>query len=204
MKKKILTKIISTGVPLHMENVDTDQIIPARFLRGIDKEGFGENVFRDWRFDMDGKEKSHFILNNPDYKGEILIAGYNFGCGSSREHAAWALSDYGFTAVVSSFFADIFKNNALNNSLLPVQVSEEFLRKLFDAVDNDPKTTIKIDVDKQVISIPEKKTKEYFDINPYKKICVMNGYDDVDYMVSMKEKIEQFEKNRGNDYSLSF
>lgn len=204
MQKKKLTKIVSTAVPLDMENVDTDQIIPARFLKAITREGFGQNVFRDWRFDPEGNPKPHFILNHPDYKGEILIAGYNFGCGSSREHAAWALSDYGFNVVVSSFFADIFKNNALNNTLLPVQVSEEFLRKLFKEVNADPKTIIEVDVEKQTISIPTKNLSEHFDINPYKKVCIMNGYDDVDYLVSMKDKTEAFEKKRKDDYSLKF
>jgi 3-isopropylmalate/(R)-2-methylmalate dehydratase small subunit len=201
MKKK-LTKIISTAVPLDMQDVDTDQIIPARFLKATTREGFGLNVFRDWRFDPEGNPKPHFVLNHPNYKGEILIAGHNFGCGSSREHAAWALSDYGFNVVVSSFFADIFKNNALNNSLLPVQVSPEFLRKLFDEVTKDHETIIEVYIDKQTIGIPAKKIEEYFEINPYKKICIMNGYDDVDYLVNMKQKTEAFEKNRKDDYSL--
>src|SRR6478752_2163629 len=155
MKKK-LTKIISTAIPLDMEDVDTDQIIPARFLKATTRDGFGLNVFRDWRYDPEGNPKPHFVLNHPNYKGEILIAGHNFGCGSSREHAAWALSDYGFNVVVSSFFADIFKNNALNNSLLPVQVSEEFLRKLFKEVTADHTTVIEVDVEKQTIGIPAK------------------------------------------------
>lgn len=203
MKKKLLTKIISTAVPLEIENVDTDQIIPARFLKSISRDGFGLNVFRDWRYDMEGNPKPHFILNKPNYKGEILIAGYNFGCGSSREHAAWALSDYGFTVVVSSFFADIFKNNALNNSLLPVQVSPDFLKLIFQAVLSDHKTIVDIDVEKQTISIPSKLISESFDINPYKKICVMNGYDDIDYMLTMRKNIKEFEQKRINDYSLS-
>jgi 3-isopropylmalate/(R)-2-methylmalate dehydratase small subunit len=202
MKKKSLTKIISTAVPLDMENVDTDQIIPARFLKATTREGFGMNVFRDWRFDPEGNPKPHFVFNHPNYTGEILIAGYNFGCGSSREHAAWALSDYGFNVVVSSFFADIFKNNALNNTLLPVQVSEEFLRKLFKEVTADHKTVIEVDVEKQTIGIPTKNLSEHFDINPYKKICVMNGYDDVDYLISMQEKTKEFEKKRKDDFSL--
>jgi 3-isopropylmalate/(R)-2-methylmalate dehydratase small subunit len=153
---------------------------------------------------MEGNPKPHFILNHPNYAGEILVAGRNFGCGSSREHAAWALSDYGFTAVVSSFFADIFKNNALNNSLLPVQVSEDFLQNIFKATLADPKIIIEIDVVKQIISIPSLKMYEHFDINPHKKICIMNGYDDIDYLLSMKDKIDEFEKTRDNDYSLSF
>jgi 3-isopropylmalate/(R)-2-methylmalate dehydratase small subunit len=204
MEKKRLRKIISTSVPLHMEDVDTDQIIPARFLKATTREGFGLNVFRDWRYDMECNPKPHFILNHPHYSGEILIAGRNFGCGSSREHAAWALADYGFTAVISSFFADIFKNNALNNSLLPVQVSEAFLQKLFKTTFADPKTILDIDVEKQIISIPSLNLQEFFDINPYKKICIMNGYDDIDYLLSMKDKTEEFEKNRMNDFSLSF
>jgi 3-isopropylmalate/(R)-2-methylmalate dehydratase small subunit len=203
MKKNKLIKIESTAIPLEIENVDTDQIIPARFLKATTREGFGLNVFRDWRYDPEGNPKPHFILNHPDYKGEILIAGHNFGCGSSREHAAWALSDYGFKAVVSSFFADIFKNNALNNSLLPVQVTPDFLKLLFEAVNNDHKTKIVIDVEKQTISVPSKKIMETFDINPYKKICVMNGYDDTDYVVSMRNEIAEFEKKRRDDYSLS-
>lgn len=202
MNKKKLTKIVSTAVPLDMQDVDTDQIIPARFLKATTREGFGLNVFRDWRFDPEGNPKPHFILNHPNYKGEILIAGHNFGCGSSREHAAWALSDYGFNVVVSSFFADIFKNNALNNSLLPVQVSPAFLRKLFEAVQKDHKTVIEVDIEKQTIGIKKQKLYESFDINPYKKVCIMNGYDDVDYLVNMKKNTETFEKKRENDYSL--
>lgn len=201
MKKKLL-HITSTCVPLQMEDVDTDQIIPARFLKATTREGFGLNVFRDWRYDMEGNPKPHFILNHPHYSGEILVAGRNFGCGSSREHAAWALADYGFTIVVSSFFADIFKNNALNNSLLPVQVSEAFLQKIFKAAFADPKTIIDIDIEKQIISVPSVDIQETFDVNPYKKICIMNGYDDIDYLLSMKDRVETFEKNRTNDYSL--
>jgi len=204
MQKKKLTKIESTAIPLEIENVDTDQIIPARFLKATTREGFGMNVFRDWRFDPEGNPKPHFILNHPNYTGEILIAGHNFGCGSSREHAAWALSDYGFKAIVSSFFADIFKNNALNNSLLPIQVSPDFLKLLFKTVIADHKTKIFIDIEKQTISVPNKKISETFEINPYKKICIMNGYDDIDYLLNLKPEIEKFEKTRKNDYSLSF
>lgn len=204
MKKNSIKKIISTAIPLDMENVDTDQIIPARFLKATTREGFGLNVFRDWRYDPEGNPKPHFILNHPHYKGDILIAGNNFGCGSSREHAAWALSDYGFKAVVSSFFADIFKNNALNNSLLPVQVTPDFLKLLFQIVNEDHKTKIVIDVEKQIISVPSKKISETFDINSYKKVCIMNGYDDIDYLLSMKKEIEKFEKTRKDDYSLKF
>jgi len=204
MKKQKVSKIVSTAIPLQMENVDTDQIIPARFLKATTRDGFGLNVFRDWRYDSEGNPKPHFVLNHPNYKGDILIAGHNFGCGSSREHAAWALSDYGFKAVVSSFFADIFKNNALNNSLLPVQVTPDFLKLLFETVHEDHKTKIIINVEKQTISVPSKKISETFDINPYKKICIMNGYDDIDYLLNLKTEIEKFEKMRKNDYSLSF
>jgi len=202
MKKKLLNKIISTAVPLDMEDVDTDQIIPARFLKATTREGFGLNVFRDWRYDPEGNPKPHFVLNHPNYTGEILLAGHNFGCGSSREHAAWALSDYGFNVVISSFFADIFKNNALNNTLLPVQVSKPFLRKLFAEVEKDHTTIIEVDVEKQTVGIPAKNLSEQFELNPYKKICVINGYDDVDYLLNMQAKTEEFEKKRKNDFSL--
>jgi 3-isopropylmalate/(R)-2-methylmalate dehydratase small subunit len=204
MKKQKVTKIISSAIPLQIENVDTDQIIPARFLKATTREGFGLNIFRDWRYDFEGNPKPHFVLNHPNYKGEILIAGYNFGCGSSREHAAWALSDYGFKAIVSSFFADIFKNNALNNSLLPIQATPDFLKLLFEIVIKDQTTRITIDVEKQTISVPSEKISETFDINPYKKICIMNGYDDIDYLLSLESKIKTFEKKRKNDYSLNF
>ncbi len=202
MKKKLHNKIISTAVPLDMEDVDTDQIIPARFLKATTRDGFGLNVFRDWRYDSEGNPKPHFALNHPNYKGEILLAGNNFGCGSSREHAAWALSDYGFNVVISSFFADIFKNNALNNTLLPVQVTKPFLRKLFAEVTKDHKTIIEVDIDAQTIGIPAKNLSEHFDINPYKKICVINGYDDVDYLVANKDKTKNFEKSREHDFSI--
>ncbi len=201
MKRKIV-KVVSTAVPLDKENVDTDQIIPARFLKATTREGFGENLFRDWRFDPEGKPYKHFTLNHPDYKGEILIAGRNFGSGSSREHAAWALADYGFRAVISSFFADIFKSNALNNRLLPVQVSESFLRKLMGIVTSDHSTVIKVDLEKQTVSVEGHDLMETFEINAYKKICIMNGYDDIDYLVSLKDKITVFEKTRKDDYSL--
>ncbi len=199
-----LTRVVSTAVPLDQENVDTDQVIPARFLKATTREGFGENLFRDLRFDEEGLPYKHFILNNPQYKGEVLIAGKNFGSGSSREHAAWALADYGFRVVVSSFFADIFKNNALNNSLLPVQVSEEFLAKLFALIHKDHTTVVEVDLTAQTIGVPSANLSEHFDINAYKKICIMNGYDDIDYLVSMREKTEAFEQNRQNDYSLAF
>ena len=203
MKKQKFTKIVSTAVPLDMENVDTDQIIPARFLKATTREGFGENLFRDWRYDNAGKPKKDFILNDPRYKGEILVAGRNFGCGSSREHAAWALVDYGFKAVISSFFADIFKSNALNNNLVPVQVSEKFLQHIFSLIKKNPKTKIEIDLEKQSVKTEVGK-KEKFEINSYKKMTIMNGHDDIEYLRSMKEKTEEYEKKRKNDYSISY
>lgn len=190
------TNLESTAVPLAVENVDTDQIIPARFLKATTRDGFGENLFRDWRYDKSGNPKPDFVLNDPTYEGAILVAGKNFGSGSSREHAAWAVHDYGFKVVVSSFFADIFKNNALNNGVLPVQVSEEFLQKVFEAIEKDPNTKLKVDLPEQTITIVASGTRESFDINPYKKECLLNGYDDIDYLLSMKEKIEAFEKER--------
>lgn len=201
MRKTKFTKIISTAVPLNMENVDTDQIIPARFLKATTREGFGENLFRDWRYDPANKPKKDFILNNPIYKGKILVAGKNFGFGSSREHAAWALVDYGFKAVISSFFADIFKNNSLNNSLLPIVVSEKFLQHIFKLIDMDSKTTITIDLEKQTVTTKDG-NQEHFEINVYKKMCVINGYDDVEYLRSMQQKTEEFESTRKNDYSI--
>ncbi len=190
-----LQKIQDRFVPLPMENVDTDQIIPARFLKATTRDGFGKNLFRDWRYlgDNEATPKPDFVLNQSQYGGEILVAGKNFGCGSSREHAAWALKDYGFKAVVSSFFADIFKNNALNNGLLPVKVSDAFLAQLF-TLDKD--ATISIDVDKQTITIDATGASENFEINPYKKTCLLNGYDDIDYLISHKEQIEAFEAQR--------
>ena len=183
----------STFVPLQLENVDTDQIIPARYLKATTKLGFGKNLFRDWRYENDDENnpKQNFILNKPEYKGEILVAGKNFGCGSSREHAAWSIADYGFRIVVSSFFADIFKNNALNNGLLPVQVSESFLEKLFSQPNG---TTLTINLEDQTITIDFTKEQERFDINTYKKTCLLNGYDDIDYLLSNREDIEAFEK----------
>ncbi|MFP4060639.1 MAG: 3-isopropylmalate dehydratase small subunit [Bacteroidales bacterium] len=186
----------STAVPLPIENVDTDQIIPARFLKATTREGFGENLFRDWRYDNDGNPKNDFVLNDDTYTGEILIAGKNFGSGSSREHAAWAIVGYGFRAVVSSFFADIFRNNALNNGLLPVQVSQDFLDFMFDKIQENPDTLIKIDLEKQVISIPSSGKSESFEINSYKKHCMINGLDDIDFLLSIKDKIIEFEKSR--------
>ncbi len=192
---KSLTTIKSTFIPIAVENIDTDQIIPARFLKATTREGFGKNLFRDWRYEMDDASRPipGFPLNQPIYKGEILVAGKNFGCGSSREHAAWALLDFGFRAVVSSFFADIFKNNALNNGLLPVQVSESFLQKIFEQA---PDTELLIDLPNQVIRIEAAGTaaaEETFEINPYKKTCLLNGYDDIDYLLSIRNEIEQFE-----------
>lgn len=187
------TTIQSTAVPLNMEDVDTDQIIPARFLKATTREGFGDNLFRDWRYNNDDTLKKEFVLNNPTYSGKILVVGKNFGCGSSREHAAWAIYDYGFRVVVSSFFADIFKNNALNNGLLPVVVSPEFLQKIFNEISNNPKSTFKVDLENQEIEILSTQEKEIFEINAYKKTCMLNGYDDIDFLLSLKNKIEEFE-----------
>lgn len=192
--EKIKT-IKSTIVPLNIADVDTDQIIPARFLKATTREGFGENLFCDWRYDANKKPKADFILNNPDYKGTILVAGKNFGCGSSREHAAWSIYDYGFRVVVSSFFADIFKNNALNNGILPIQVSQENLDKIFAQVGKNKNTEMIVNLQDQFIEIPEINFKQSFDINPYKKNCLLNGYDDIDYLLSIKDKIELYEKS---------
>lgn len=189
-----LINLQSTAVPLDLENIDTDQIIPARFLKAISKEGFGENLFRDWRFDSQNQPIKDFTLNNPTYSGEILVAGNNFGCGSSREHAAWALSDYGFKVVISSYFADIFKGNALNNGLLPIIVSPEYLQYIFDCIEKDPSTSLQIDVQEQSLEVNGKKV--HFELDPYKKICLLNGYDDIDYLISKKQKIEEFEQSR--------
>ncbi|MDQ1770805.1 3-isopropylmalate dehydratase small subunit [Labilibaculum sp. A4] len=187
------TTLESTYVPLPVENVDTDQIIPARFLKATSREGFGENLFRDWRYTSDGKENPDFVLNKSEYSGEILVGGKNFGSGSSREHAAWAIHDYGFKVVVSSFFADIFQNNALNNGVLPVMVSPEFLAKIFDAVEKNKEQKIVVDLEKQSISLNGE--SESFAINPYKKNCLLNGFDDIDFLLARKEKIEAFEAN---------
>lgn len=188
--------IESTCVPLPIENVDTDQIIPARFLKATSREGFGENLFRDWRYSRDDRPKEDFILNNPTYTGKILVAGKNFGSGSSREHAAWAIYDYGFRVVISSFFADIFKNNSLNNGLLPVQVSEQFLEKVFKEIEKDPSLKIQVDLENQKITVLSTGDSEGFEISPYKKKCLMNGYDDIDYLFSIKDKIEKYETDR--------
>ena len=187
--------LTSTYVPLPIENVDTDQIIPARFLKATDKEGFGNNLFADWRYNKDGSPKADFVLNNPTYSGQILVAGKNFGSGSSREHAAWAVAGYGFRAVVSSFFADIFRNNSLNNGVLPVVVTPEFLAEIFASVNADPKTTLTIDVEKQTITNNATGKSEGFEINPYKKECLLKGLDDIDYLLSKKEMTEEYEVN---------
>ncbi len=191
MGKEKFIKLVSTGVPLPIENIDTDQIIPARFLKATTREGFGDNLFRDWRFDHEGKPVKDFVLNDPAHTGKILVAGKNFGCGSSREHAAWALYDYGFRVVISSFFADIFKNNALNNGLLPVVVSEVYLKNLLEAIRQNPATEITVDLEKQAIARDGQ--KETFEINRYKKTCMVNGYDDIDYLLSLKMEVREFD-----------
>ena len=197
MQKLVL--INSRAVPLPSENIDTDQIIPARFLKSISKEGFGENLFRDWRYNVHTNEpNADFVLNNSKYSGEILVAGNNFGCGSSREHAAWALTDYGFKVVVSSYFADIFKGNALNNGLLPVKVSEEYLKDLIETITQNPSTQITVDVEKQTISFNNR--TENFELDSYKKICLLNGYDDIDFLTSKKEAIQKFEQQTQKVY----
>lgn len=186
--------IKSTCVPLPLENVDTDQIIPARFLKATDKSGFGENLFRDWRYDKDGNPVKDFVLNDPRYGGCILVAGKNFGSGSSREHAAWAIAGYGFRVVISSFFADIHKNNELNNFVLPVVVSEEFLAELFDSIAANPKTEVTVDLPNQTVTNNSTGRSERFDINSYKKHCLINGLDDIDFLLENKDKIEQWEQ----------
>lgn len=195
---KAINIITSTAVPLQDENVDTDQIIPARFLKATSREGFGKNLFRDWRYlnDDENQPRAEFVLNNPVYKGSILVAGKNFGCGSSREHAAWAIKDHGFDVVVSSFFADIFSNNALNNFLLPVKVSDAFLQRIFQAVQQNPATELEVNLEQQTIRITATGEQESFDINPYKKTCLLNGYDDIDYLLSLVKDIETFEETR--------
>ena len=192
-----LTTIQATFVPLPMENIDTDQIIPARFLKATTRDGFGKNLFRDWRYENNDetKPKGDFILNKPEYKGEILAAGKNFGCGSSREHAAWSILDYGFRVVVSSFFADIFRNNALNNGVLPVMVTDEFLQKIFQQPNG---STLTINLEEQSITIDGTGESEKFDINNYKKTCMLNGYDDIDFLISVKQEIEEFETSLQN------
>jgi len=194
MKK--FEKISSRVVPLPIENIDTDQIIPARFLKATTREGFGNNLFRDWRFESNGQPKVDFVMNDPSYTGKILVAGKNFGCGSSREHAAWAIEDYGFDVVVSSFFADIFKGNALNNGVLPITVPEEFLEKIFSQVFKNPNSLIEVNLENQTITLVESGDYYEFEINPYKKSCLINGYDDIDYILNHKAEIETFEQNR--------
>jgi 3-isopropylmalate/(R)-2-methylmalate dehydratase small subunit len=194
MATEKFTILRSTCVPLPIENVDTDQIIPARFLKATTREGFGENLFRDWRYDKNNEPREDFVLNNPLWSGKILVAGKNFGSGSSREHAAWAIHDFGFKAVISSFFADIFKGNSLNNGLLPVQVSEEFYRAVISEVTANPETEVEINLPEQEVTILSTGRKEHFDINSYKKECMINGYDDIDYLLSMKERIIEYEK----------
>ena len=194
MSKDKFTILKSTAVPIPAENIDTDQIIPARFLKATTREGFGDNLFRDWRYDSDNQPIKDFALNNSSYSGKILVAGKNFGCGSSREHAAWSIYDYGFRVVVSSFFADIFKNNALNNAVLPVVVSDEFLRNLLEATQKNPSTEITVDLVNQMISYDNQSQK--FEINAYKRECLINGYDDIDYLLSLNSEIREFDLTR--------
>ena len=189
------TVLTSSAVPLPIENVDTDQIIPARFLKATERKGFGDNLFRDWRYNSDNTPKEHFVLNNPIYSGKILVGGKNFGSGSSREHAAWAVYDYGFRCVVSSFFADIFRNNCLNIGVLPVQVSPEFLTQIFEAIEKDPKTELEVNLHEQSIRILETGASETFAINGYKKDNLQNGFDDIDYLINIKSEIEEFAKD---------
>lgn len=192
------TTLISKAVPLPIENIDTDQIIPARFLKATDKVGFGDNLFRDWKFNKDGSVNESFVLNNKEFEGSILVAGDNFGCGSSREHAAWALDDYGFKVIVSSYFADIFKGNALNNGLLPVQVSPEFLKSLLNTIETNPETKITVDIDNQTISMNGSTAIESFEIDSYKKYCLINGFDDIDFLLSKKKEIKEFEEEKSS------
>ena len=187
------TTLKSKAIPLNIANIDTDQIIPARFLKATDKKGFGDNVFKDWRYDESGDLKSDFPLNNPKYSGSILVAANNFGCGSSREHAAWALVGYGLKVIISSFFADIFKGNALNNGLLPIQVSETFLEKLFEVIESDANTILTVNLETQSLTVNDTGLSSNFDIDSYKKTCLINGYDDIDYLINQKEKIKAFE-----------
>lgn len=192
--------LTSRVVPLPIENIDTDQIIPARFLKATTREGFGDNLFRDWRFDNNDQPKADFVMNDPTFTGKILVAGKNFGCGSSREHAAWAIQDYGFDVVISSFFADIFKGNALNNGVLPITVPDEFLEKIFKTVFANPEAELVVDLEAQTVTIKETGDSFEFEINPYKKSCLINGYDDIDYILSQKDQIEKFEQERTFSY----
>lgn len=191
----------TTAVPLSAENVDTDQIIPARFLKATTREGFGDNLFRDWRFDSEGNVKEEFILNNPIYSGQVLVAGKNFGCGSSREHAAWALADYGFKCIISSFFADIFKNNALNNGLLPIQITDDHLQIIIKHITDNPESKVIINLEDQELSIPSIDLELDFEINPYKKHCLINGLSDFDFLLDQKKRVEKFEET--NIYSIT-
>jgi len=195
MPKEKFNILETTCVPLPLDNVDTDQIIPARFLSSTSREGFGDNLFRDWRYTKSGEPIPDFVLNNPGFKGEVLVAGKNFGIGSSREHAVWAISGYGFRAVVSSFFADIFKNNSLNNGLLPIVVPDKYLRDLLDLINKKPDTKVRIDLEKQLFSVLPGETAVSFEINPYKKECLLNGLDDIDYLLGIKDLITSFENN---------
>ena len=190
------TQIVSSAVPMPIENVDTDQIIPARFLKATTRENFGENLFCDWRYEQDRTPKTDFILNNNLYSGKILVAGKNFGCGSSREHAVWAIYDYGFRVIVSSFFADIFKSNALNNGLLPVTVSDEYLHEIFSEIERNPNAEFQVNLETQTITISSNHSSAQFDIDPYKKTCLINGYDDIDYLLTLKDDIEKFEQQQ--------
>jgi len=194
-------KLTSRAVPLPIENIDTDQIIPARFLKATTRDGFGDNLFRDWRFDGDNRPKADFVMNDPTYSGKILVAGKNFGCGSSREHAAWAIQDYGFSVVISSFFADIFKGNALNNGVLPITVPDDFLEKIFENVFADPESELTVDLEAQTVRIDKTGDTFVFEINPYKKTCLLNGQDDIDYILSQKQAIEGFERERAFKYA---
>ncbi len=189
-------RLLSSAVPMPMENIDTDQIIPARFLKATTRDGFGDNLFRDWRYDSHETPVADFVLNNPTYSGKILVAGQNFGCGSSREHATWALYDYGFSVVISSFFADIFKDNALNNGLLPIQVTQKFLDQLFQAIEKDPKVLFDVDLKAQRLKVPAENMEINFEIHPFKKSCLLNGYDDFEYLLSIKDEIETFERKK--------
>jgi 3-isopropylmalate/(R)-2-methylmalate dehydratase small subunit len=196
MSKEKINKLESTCVPLQIENVDTDQIIPARFLTATTREGFGENLFRDWRYRKDLSVNDTFILNNKNYSGKILVAGKNFGCGSSREHAVWAIYDYGFRVVISSFFADIFMNNAINNGLLPIRLSEQFVQNLFHLLENNPKSKIRINLEKQTVEIVSTGETENFEINQYKKECLINGFNDIDYLISVQDRIIAYENEK--------
>lgn len=197
---KPFTNIRSTAVPLPLENVDTDQIIPARFLKAVKRSGFGEKLFYDWRYQADGSTRPEFVLNNKNYSGSILVAGKNFGCGSSREHAAWAIYDYGFRAVISSFFADIFSNNAMNNGLLPVVIPEGMLQKLLHLLQENPSTIIEISLENQLFVIPDTGDSARFEISPYRKQCLLKGLDDIDYLVSIRDRIIEFEQREMHDY----